>query len=175
MKTIVINLYGGPGTGKSTLAALIYHKLKVKGYKVELVQEYVKTWVYQNRIPNDWDQFEFFSQQLMKEHILYGKVQYIVTDCPLELSAYYADENKHLKPAFTAMLKAVESMRKDENVEVKRFFVRRDKKQKYHAEERFQTKEEALNIDRTMYQFMINNVVEFHYMHSNEIIEHLKL
>ena len=42
--TYIINLLGGPGCGKSTIAALIFAKLKLheKKYSVEYVQEYAK-------------------------------------------------------------------------------------------------------------------------------------
>ena len=42
MKTIVINLIGSPGTGKSTLASELFSKMKWQGYDVELVSEYAK-------------------------------------------------------------------------------------------------------------------------------------
>ena len=42
MKTIVINLIGSPGTGKSTLASELFSKMKWKGHDVELVSEYAK-------------------------------------------------------------------------------------------------------------------------------------
>lgn len=47
MKTpIVINLFGGPGSGKSTGAAYIFSQLKMKGINCELITEYAKdkTW-----------------------------------------------------------------------------------------------------------------------------------
>ena len=36
----VINLYGGPGTGKSTTAAALFALIKREGYNVELVTEF---------------------------------------------------------------------------------------------------------------------------------------
>lgn len=41
-KTIVINLLGAPGAGKSTLAALIFSKLKMKNIACEIVTEFAK-------------------------------------------------------------------------------------------------------------------------------------
>ena len=46
MKTIVINLIGSPGTGKSTLASELFSKMKWQGYDVELVSEYAKELVW---------------------------------------------------------------------------------------------------------------------------------
>jgi len=44
---IILNLYGAPGAGKSTGAAYIFSKLKLKGYNVELVTEFAKDKVYE--------------------------------------------------------------------------------------------------------------------------------
>ena len=41
-----INIYGGPGVGKSTLAASIFAFMKKRGDNVELVQEFVKQFAY---------------------------------------------------------------------------------------------------------------------------------
>jgi len=46
MNTIVINLMAGPGVGKSTLMAQLFARLKILGYEVEMVPEYVKEKVW---------------------------------------------------------------------------------------------------------------------------------
>ena len=46
----VINLFGGPSTGKSTLAALLFGTLKSKyDLNCEYVNEYAKDLVYEKR------------------------------------------------------------------------------------------------------------------------------
>jgi hypothetical protein len=40
--TVVVNLFGGPGTGKSTTASGVFYHLKRDNRNVELVQEYAK-------------------------------------------------------------------------------------------------------------------------------------
>lgn len=47
MKTLVVNLFGGPGTGKSTLSANIFARLKMDGVDVEMAPEYVKEVVWE--------------------------------------------------------------------------------------------------------------------------------
>jgi len=42
MKTKVINLFAGPGAGKSTTAAGLFAEMKRANVDVELVTEYVK-------------------------------------------------------------------------------------------------------------------------------------
>ena len=36
MPTLVVNLFGGPGSGKSTGAAYVFARLKMLGYNAEL-------------------------------------------------------------------------------------------------------------------------------------------
>ena len=44
---IVVNFFAGPGTGKSTHAAMLFAKLKTMNINSELIQEYAKdkTWI----------------------------------------------------------------------------------------------------------------------------------
>ena len=89
--TKIIDLYGGPGTGKSTSAAYLYWALKAANKNAELVREYVKNWAWEGRKISKYDQMYFLGKQARAESLLYGKVDYIVTDSPVMLSAYYAD------------------------------------------------------------------------------------
>ena len=46
---ICINFYGGPGIGKSTMAAKMFAALKTAGVKTELVGEFAKDLVYDRK------------------------------------------------------------------------------------------------------------------------------
>ncbi|MBD3406151.1 MAG: AAA family ATPase [Candidatus Lokiarchaeota archaeon] len=86
-----INIFGGPGCGKSTVAANIFSKMKAEGHEIELVDEYVKSWAYEKREICSFDQAYLFTQQLRKEYlVLRNSNGYIVTDSPLVLSICYA-------------------------------------------------------------------------------------
>lgn len=85
-----INLFGGPGCGKSTLAAHLFARLKMSGYDVEHVSEYIKTWVYEGRKPQSYDQLYVFSKQLKAEDINLRNVDLLVTDSPLLLNVAYS-------------------------------------------------------------------------------------
>lgn len=89
MNTHVINLFAGPGAGKSTLAAEVYAKLKRQGVSCELVREYVKDWAWEGRKISGFDQFYIAGKQIKRESSLYGKVRVIITDCPVWNSAFY--------------------------------------------------------------------------------------
>ncbi len=87
--TIVVNLYGSPGTGKSTTAAGVYYFLKMQHKHCEMVREYIKSWAWEGRTPNNYDQVYLFGKQAKYESLLYGKVDFIITDSPLLLSGFY--------------------------------------------------------------------------------------
>lgn len=66
MKTIIINLFGGPGTGKSTLMAQLYAKLKILGYETEMAPEFAKEKVWEESYKTLEDQIYVFAKQLHK-------------------------------------------------------------------------------------------------------------
>jgi hypothetical protein len=87
--TTIINLYGGPGCGKSTLAADVYAHLKRGGASVELVREYVKDWAWRGSAIGRWDQPYLIAKQLRAESALYGRVEFIITDSPILLATVF--------------------------------------------------------------------------------------
>lgn len=93
MQTKVINLFGGPNTGKSTLQADLYTDMKKQGYKVEMVREVAKKWAWAKRPINELNQLNIIGEQIKDESELYGKVDYIITDSPIMLGAFYMDFN----------------------------------------------------------------------------------
>jgi len=86
-----IALIGGPGTGKSTLAARLYSELKELGKNTELVQEYAREHLNRHGITTDvLNQYMFYERQRDKEDIIPEQVEYIITDSPTILSYIYA-------------------------------------------------------------------------------------
>jgi hypothetical protein len=89
MKTKVINLYGGPSSGKSTQGAGLFYKMKQSGYNVELVTEFAKEVVWEGNVPLLKDQLYVLAHQHRKLVRLAGKVEFIITDSPVLLSIAY--------------------------------------------------------------------------------------
>lgn len=90
--TQIISLHSGPGTGKSTSAAQLFAELKQRHCSVELVREYVKKWAWEGRKISGFDEYYFVGHQIREESLLFGKVDYIVTDKPLLMDIYYAEK-----------------------------------------------------------------------------------
>ena len=85
-----INLFSGPGGGKSTVAANVYSTLRSKGIDIELVPEYIKTWAYEDKKCVSFDQLYIFSKQLRSEDLLLRSgVKHIVSDSPLLMQLAY--------------------------------------------------------------------------------------
>ena len=91
MNTKVINLFGGSGIGKSTLAAALFTEMKTKLYDVELVTEFVKTMAWDGIKPTLYDQVYILGNQSKCETRLYNKVEYVITDSPLFLGPIYEE------------------------------------------------------------------------------------
>ncbi len=87
----VINLFAGPGAGKSTTAAGIFHLMKLEGYKVELVTEYAKELTYEDRKNVLSDQIYVTAKQNRRLQRLKGHVDWAITDSPLLLGKIYAE------------------------------------------------------------------------------------
>lgn len=93
--TKVINVFGAPGVGKSTYAALLFSKMKEAGFNCELVQEYARELIYSEDRDLLDDQLLVLGQQYGKVLKVAGWVDYIITDSPLILSQIYNARCRH--------------------------------------------------------------------------------
>lgn len=94
----VINLLGGPGSGKSTTAYGLAYKMKLCHMKVELVTEYAKELVYDGTLEMMLDRQEvIFAEQNQRLHRLRDKVDFAIIDSPLFFSYIYPEMNQKQK------------------------------------------------------------------------------
>lgn len=144
--TRIINLYGGPGTGKSTSAAYLYYRAKSEGVNVELVREYVKDWAWEGRTIGAYDQIYFMGKQVRRESLLYGKVELIVTDSPVLLGVYYAElAGRHIGRGVRHATEAFYDQAQHDGHRHHHVLLERSKP--YNQAGRYQTDEEARIID----------------------------
>lgn len=89
--TLIVNLYGGPGAGKSTTASKIFSILKDRNINCELVTEFAKDLVWSDNYKDLKDSLYVLANQNRRIKRLVGKVDVVVTDSPLLLSTIYGD------------------------------------------------------------------------------------
>lgn len=63
MKTLLVNLMGGPSTGKSTVCAMIFARLKRMGVDCEMALEYAKDVVWEEGFRKLSNQIYVFGKQ----------------------------------------------------------------------------------------------------------------
>lgn len=151
---IKINLYGGPNCGKSTIAAAVFVELKARLINCELVREFAKELVYKGvdmRLLDEGSRLCLLAEQLQRETILKGKVDYLITDSPMLLTSYYHNKNY-------AKVIALNTLNKEDF----HFWLPRTN-QKYEQSGRSHNLDESLKIDEEMKKYIIDcsvNLIE---------------
>lgn len=182
MKTkTIICLYGGPGSGKSTTCAGLFYKLKLMGFNCEMIREYIKDWVWEERKIIPGDQTYFFAKQGRKERVfINNELDFIITDSPLILTHFYGlkyDEMEQTTNASLSMLKNHHEFIKSRGYKVEHFLLSRVKG--YNPAGRYQNEDEAKEIDGEIEKFLCEMGIKFHKVAGSEkgleeIIEILK-
>lgn len=114
----VINLFGGPGVGKSTIATELFTIMKKKNFKVELVTEFAKDLTYADDRTRLRDQLLILAEQNHRLFRLKNNVDYAITDSPLLMAIAY---NKTIDPSiFNPFVKEIFKSYKNLNFFIKR-------------------------------------------------------
>lgn len=154
-----INLYAGPGAGKSTLASWLFAELKLRNYSIELVSEYVKAWAIAKRTIHPFDQVFLMGKQLQCEYqFLTNGVKHIITDSPVFLAAAYA---RIYNPYLLNVANQMESIMceyEKHHPAINIFLKRGDY---FQQEGRFHNRTQAEEIDLTILSRLIANGLEF--------------
>lgn len=149
-QTKIINLYGAPGAGKSTLAAGLFYDMKSQGISVELVTEYAKDIVWSESTTVLKDQIFVFAQQHHRIHRLQGKVDYVITDSPILLSCVYNNMNSENQKLNELI---IDTYKRYDNIN---FFVQRSKE--YVCNGRMQNEVESDAIACKIVDFLIDQL-----------------
>ena len=149
-KTLVVNLFAGPGAGKSTLASGIFYELKLRDISCELATEYAKDLVWENRAKAINNQIYIFGKQHHRINRLLGEVDVIVTDSPLLLTSVYNKSNNILN------MLAYSEHKKHLSFNC---FITRSKP--YHEIGRLQTEKEAISIDNEIRNMLNSYMIEY--------------
>jgi len=138
--SIVVNLFAGPGTGKSTIMAGVFHTLKWKGISCEMAPEFAKEVVWGDRHAQLDDQLYIFAKQHHRLRRLVNKVDVVITDSPLMFGILYGHTESE---KFKALVH--ETFNKYENLN---YLLSRTKP--YDPAGRTQSKFEAIDLDRNI-------------------------
>lgn len=98
--TIVVNIIGGPGTGKTTQASALFSKLKKLNLDVENVSEFAKELVWEKNTEAFKDRLYMHAMQNHRLFQMKDKLDFIITDSPLLLTSIY--NNFYLKDTQTS-------------------------------------------------------------------------
>lgn len=145
----VINLFAGPGAGKSTTAAGLFNLMKLRGHNCELVTEFAKDLTWEGRINTLSNQLYILAKQEARLARLEGKVDYVITDSPLLLGLAYVNE-RFDKPWFHHTVEGAFDLY--DNLS---FLIGRVKP--YQKVGRNQSAEEAKLLDQTIERLLIYN------------------
>lgn len=146
---VVVNLWGGPGCGKSTTMARLFSELKVQGYNVEMVSEFAKDLVYENRMDTMKDELYIFAKQNHRLFRVKDKVDIIITDRPLPLTCVYDEAYGRNDKSLHELVRNTFNEYKNINIFLE------FNKDNYKTEGRLQDKDEALELHNKIGQELI--------------------
>lgn len=157
MRALVVNLYGGPGTGKSTMAAALFAELKWRGLRAELVTEFAKGVVWEGRpMP---DPFYVSAKQCHTLKRAARAVDIVVTDSPLLLGLIYG------RPETAALDGAIrEAYAQFSNLDI---FLRRANP--YADYGRLQNESEALALDRRCTDMLTQQAILLYWYRASKV------
>ena len=155
--TKIINLFGGPGSGKSTITSGLFYELKKRNISCDNPYEFPKQVAWEDNKSQITDQLYIFANQHRGIVRSYGKVDFIILDSPILLSLAYKDGYDKGYPAslygesFDKMVFDVFNQYTNIN-----FLLNRDDKQ-YQTDGRFQSQTES-----SMFHNRIKNILDDH-------------
>ena len=135
--TVIINLFGAPSAGKSTAQACLFSAMKNVDvrraygsksnttFNVETVSEYAKELAWQGIDITKEMQQSVVDVQIERERRLLDKVDYIITDSPVHLSAFYEHIHHDTCSTKSKIDTYLSNLREDGHVALN-FFLKRD-------------------------------------------------
>lgn len=157
----IINMFGGPGAGKSTIAAELYAKMKKLGYSVELVGEVAKDLVHEFRMDRLKASQDLISaRQNFRQFRILGQYEYIITDSPLLLGIFYTPDDYY--PSFKQLV--IEKFRSYTNINVYL-----DREAEYDPRGRYQDEQGAIDKGNEILHYLKYEGIPFLRTPSNDL------
>lgn len=153
--TIFVNLYAGPGTGKTTVMAETFSELKWDGVDCEMVPEYAKEIVWEESFKKFDSQIYIFGKQFHRLKRLKGKVDVVITDAPL-LNFHLFTETLPEEERYAMETLINSTYLQFNNLD---FLLKRTKP--YNPNGRTQNEEEAKMMDKRLYDMLAGKGLNF--------------
>lgn len=169
IETKYINIFGGPGIGKSTTAAIVFTELKKRSVNVELVTEVAKDFVWEDRMKTLMIQPYVTVKQFRNLVRVKGQVEYVVTDAPVMLGILYA--NKYAKDLPSSYVTFVADLHR--HVLQPSINIMLERTHKYDANGRYQTEDEAKKLDQEIENILSAFGVSYIKSKPQDILSHL--
>lgn len=154
--TIVINFFGGPGSGKTTCALEVTSELRKKGIEAEFVGEVAKELIYDGKeklLDGSFvNEVSILAEKFRRINRMYGQVDVIVTDAPIRQSIIYSKENLETLNTISDFL--------SEKFNNFNFFVERGNNQ-YQNRGRIHSYKESLRIDGELKEYLTDKCITF--------------
>ncbi len=152
---LVVNLFGGPGCGKSTMAALLFGEVKCRYPELvaELTTEFAKDLVWEGRYGALRNQVYVIGEQHQRIERVVGKVDTIITDSPVLLSAIYRPGD--YPPAFDELAHWLHRRFPSVNVLLER------PQGAFEKEGRIQDYDQSLEIDTAIRELLEDNAISY--------------
>ena len=163
--TLIVNIYGGPGAGKSTTALQLVAELKKLGYHADYVSEVAKELVYAKDFEHlDGtlkNQSKILFEQKRRLDIMLDNVDVVVTDSPLLLNTVYLKENapEYIESVFSQY----------ENYNNYNVVVERDLSVKFEQEGRIHNLEESIKKDGEINTLLDSHDIDYQRFDRNNI------
>jgi deoxyadenosine/deoxycytidine kinase len=144
----IINLFGGPGIGKSSIANGLTYKLKKKHISCDNPYEFPKILAWDENHSAIRDQLYVLANQHRGIVKSYGKVDYIILDSPILLSLIYKNYYKSNEYPATLYGESFDKMVLDVHNQYDNINIVLNRTTGLHNEkERYQTLEQSMLLD----------------------------
>lgn len=150
--TLVVNLIGGQGVGKSTIMADLFAWLKWHNVDCEMCTEFAKELVWEDRKETFKDELYIFAKQNHRLFRCNGKVDVIITDRPLIMSIVY--NQAYGNPENTDWNNAYEIMVRETFNQYNNFNIFLERRKSYNPNGRNETEEQAKEFDKKFKEYL---------------------
>jgi len=164
----LVNLFAGPGAGKSGIAAGITYELKRRHIQCNNPYEFPKNLAWDKNYPAIKDQLYVFANQHRGIAQAYGKVDFIVIDSPILFSTIYHSYYTEGYPAefygqsFHDLVVDLHNKYDSVNILLERG------ETNHNEGERFQDLKQSLEIDALCKTILDKHSIDYHTMKVND-------